>query len=131
MPGIPQFDRASLARLRRLMTRLARKQTRMPMRDLVALGSEALPGQWRIDLDASQTLGMPLLLHAGGPSPALARLGRREREVAALIADGLSNKIIADRLGLTVGTVKDYVHRVLVKTGLSNRAAIAAAVSGR
>lgn len=113
-----------------LVKRLAQKQKKVPMRVLMALAEAELPGQWRIDVGASETLGMPLLLHAAGPSPALAKLGRREREIVTLIAEGLANKQIADRLGLTVGTVKDYVHRILVKTRLPNRAAVAAALNG-
>ena len=54
-------------------------------------------------------------------------LTRREREVAVLIADGLSNKQIARRLRITLGTVKHYVHQILEKTGLRGRVAIAQA----
>jgi DNA-binding NarL/FixJ family response regulator len=56
----------------------------------------------------------------------------REREVAACVgAKGLTNQQIADRLCLTTATVKDHVHSILNKTGLSNRAAIAAAWNGQ
>jgi DNA-binding NarL/FixJ family response regulator len=54
----------------------------------------------------------------------------REREVAALVAEGLSNKQIAARLFISLATVKDHVHRILKKTGLPNRAAVAAACVG-
>jgi DNA-binding NarL/FixJ family response regulator len=56
-----------------------------------------------------------------------AALTAREREVAALVAAGLSNKEIATELVLSVGTVKDHVHCILRKSGLANRAAVAAA----
>ncbi len=65
-------------------------------------------------------------------SPALrdpradARLTRREREVIELIAAGLSNKEIADRLHLTSHTVKSHVHTVLEKLGLRTRLEVAA-----
>jgi len=130
MPGIPRFDEASLASLRLLVKRLSREHKTVPVRDLIALAEVELPGRWRIDIGASKILGMPLLLHAAAPAPVLARLSRRERDVAELIAEGLGNKQIAGRLGLSLGTVKDYVHHILKKTGLSNRAAIAAALSG-
>jgi hypothetical protein len=49
-----------------------------------------------------------------------------------LTADGLGNQQIVRRLSLAVTTVKDHVHRILTKTGLPNRAAVAAVYrSGR
>ena len=59
------------------------------------------------------------------PSPALAALTPREFEVAGLVAAGLANKEIAARLGVKTSTAKEHVHRILVKTELPNRAAIA------
>jgi two-component system, NarL family, response regulator LiaR len=50
----------------------------------------------------------------------------REREVLALVADGLSNKDIADRLTLSVGTVRLHVSNVLAKLGAPNRTTAAA-----
>jgi DNA-binding CsgD family transcriptional regulator len=47
--------------------------------------------------------------------------------VAACVASGLPNREIAARLWLATATVKDHVHRILTKTGLPNRKAIAAA----
>ena len=55
-----------------------------------------------------------------------ARLTRREREVIELIADGLSNKEIADRLHIATHTVKSHVHAVLEKLGLHTRLEVAA-----
>ncbi len=45
----------------------------------------------------------------------------REREIAALIADGLSNKQIARRLSIELATVKNHVHNILGKLGVSRR----------
>lgn len=50
-----------------------------------------------------------------------ARLTRREREVADLAADGLSNKLIARRLHIEVATAKCHVHNVLEKLKLQRR----------
>jgi DNA-binding NarL/FixJ family response regulator len=51
---------------------------------------------------------------------------RREREVIALIGEGLSNKEIAGRLNIAVHTVKSHMHNVLEKLALHSRLQIAA-----
>jgi two-component system NarL family response regulator len=45
----------------------------------------------------------------------------REREVLDLIAEGLTNKEIAERLYIEVGTVKNHVHSILQKLDVSSR----------
>jgi DNA-binding NarL/FixJ family response regulator len=54
--------------------------------------------------------------------PALADLTPRETEVFKLVAEGMSNAEIADRLVLSDQTVKTHVSRVLTKLGLRDRA---------
>ncbi len=51
----------------------------------------------------------------------LARLSPREYEVLKLLATGLSNKEIAARLGVVVGTVKIHVANIFSKLGVSDR----------
>jgi DNA-binding NarL/FixJ family response regulator len=51
----------------------------------------------------------------------LALLTYRERAVLRLIGEGLSNRVIGERLGLAVGTVKNLVSQMLIKLGLENR----------
>ena len=59
---------------------------------------------------------------AGAPSRA--GLTLRERQLIALIGEGLTNKEIAARLHLSEQTVKNHVHRILRKTGSSNRTSL-------
>jgi DNA-binding NarL/FixJ family response regulator len=48
-------------------------------------------------------------------------LSDREREILRLLAQGLSNREIADRLSLAQGTVKNYVTTILQKLGARDR----------
>ena len=57
---------------------------------------------------------------------AAVRMTSRERQVIGLIADGLSNKEIADRLHLATHTVKSHVHNILEKLTLHTRLEVAA-----
>jgi predicted ATPase/class 3 adenylate cyclase/DNA-binding CsgD family transcriptional regulator len=59
------------------------------------------------------------------------RLSERELEVAALIAHGLTNKQIAERLFIATGTVERHVANILGKLDMSNRAQVAAWVAER
>jgi DNA-binding NarL/FixJ family response regulator len=54
----------------------------------------------------------------GGESDQLAALSEREREVLALMAEGLTNAAIAERLVLTQRTVEGHVRSVLMKLDL-------------
>ena len=58
---------------------------------------------------------------------ATGRLSSREREVLALIAEGLSNKQIAERLVISQGTVIRHVANIFAKLGVNNRTAAARA----
>lgn len=53
-------------------------------------------------------------------------LSPRERQVATLVADGLSNREIAARLVISERTAQNHVQHVLTKLGFANRAQIAA-----
>jgi DNA-binding NarL/FixJ family response regulator len=48
-------------------------------------------------------------------------LSPREREVALLVARGLTNKEVACELGLSEGTVKIHLHNIFAKLGAKSR----------
>lgn len=54
-----------------------------------------------------------------------AQMTKREREVIVLIAEGMSNKEIAQRLNLSTYTVKSHIHNILEKMALHSRLEIA------
>jgi len=69
-----------------------------------------------------QLLAQPAQTSATGDSEAFAGLTDREREVVALVAQGLSNDEIAARLVLSPLTVKTHVNRAMTKVGARDRA---------
>jgi DNA-binding NarL/FixJ family response regulator len=54
-----------------------------------------------------------------------ARMTKRERQVIELVADGATNKEIAQKLHLSPFTVKSHVHNILEKLALTTRVQIA------
>jgi LuxR family transcriptional regulator, maltose regulon positive regulatory protein len=62
---------------------------------------------------------------SGPPVNALNQLSKREREVLGLLADGLTNRGIAERLVVSEHTVHRHVTSILRKTGCPSRAAAA------
>ena len=51
----------------------------------------------------------------------VSRLSKREREVAQLVAAGLSNRGVSEKLGLSGHTVKNYMFSIFEKLGISTR----------
>ena len=92
----------------------ARKATGGAARKLLDEGS-------RLTLDEAMALGLSEAPEGGAPSS----LTRRESEVAALIARGLTNREIAGQLYLSVRTVEVHVARILTKLGFRNRTELA------
>jgi DNA-binding NarL/FixJ family response regulator len=60
------------------------------------------------------------------PSPVLAELTEREREITRLVAEGLTNSEIAGRLVISPLTAKTHVSNILRKLGCRDRAALVA-----
>jgi DNA-binding NarL/FixJ family response regulator len=56
-----------------------------------------------------------------GPKKQTEQITMPERDVIRCLADGLSNRQIAERMNYSVGTVKSYVHNIFEKLQVSNR----------
>jgi DNA-binding NarL/FixJ family response regulator len=61
----------------------------------------------------------------GARSDGIGALTRRERQVAELVAGGLTNRRIAERLVLSEKTVETHLSRILAKLGVASRVAVA------
>jgi len=69
------------------------------------------------------------LRHGAKEDPKLSQLTDQERVIVGHIADGLTNRQIAEEMFLAEKTVKNYVSTVLAKMGMSNRSEAAAYVA--
>ena len=93
----------------------------MPREELI--GAVRAAGQGATVLDpgvVAQIAGNPGLDQDGAGS-----LTGREREIATLVADGLSNKAIAGRLGLSTRTVEGHLNHVFTKLAVTSRTELA------
>lgn len=72
----------------------------------------------------ARSVDAPRLVTAtqGADSVETTVLTNREREILALLADGLGNKQIAARLGISTNTVKTHLELLFDKLGVSSRA---------
>jgi len=94
-----------------------------PGAELAAASVAVASGLVALDLDALQAL-----LARGAPRE-VGVLSPRERQVLDLVADGLSNKLIAEKLGMSEHTAKFHVRSLLDKLGADTRTeAVAQAV---
>ncbi len=96
--------------------------------DLVANIRRVGAGESLLDPDMTERLFERL---RSGPKedPLLSRLTSQERLIVSHIADGLTNKQIAEEMFLAEKTVKNYVSNLLAKMGMSRRSEAAAYVA--
>jgi two-component system nitrate/nitrite response regulator NarL len=80
--------------------------------------------KWIEKVLATRALDQLLARRAGERDLAEA-LTRRELDVARLVAQGFSNKVVAAKLSITEGTVKLHVHHVYEKLRIDGRLALA------
>ncbi|MCZ9346510.1 response regulator transcription factor [Streptomyces sp. TRM76130] len=91
--------------------------------DLVSAVRTVAAGRSLLDPSATARL-MARLRHGPDPEPepdALPGLTEREREILALIGEGLTNRQIGKRLYLAEKTVKNHISRLLAKLGVERR----------
>ena len=58
-------------------------------------------------------------------------LSDRQRQIITSLCDGLSNREIAEKLGVTEGTVKIHLHTIYGKLGVRSRSELVSALAGR
>jgi two-component system nitrate/nitrite response regulator NarL len=90
----------------------------------VALGADVVPPALTGTL-LSHIVQQAAIRHVPGVAEAV-RMTKREKEIMNLIAEGMSNKEIAQRLNIATYTVKSHVHNILEKLALHSRLQIAA-----
>jgi DNA-binding NarL/FixJ family response regulator len=73
--------------------------------------------QLKYALDALSAVAVPQIVDAGG-SPLLSK---REQQVVQYVAEGYSNREVAERLKLSEHTIKNYLFHIFDKLGLSSR----------
>ena len=87
-------------------------------RDLAAAIRSAHAGKMTLSPEAAQ-----ILVQSKYQNPEFEELTEREREVLKLMVDGLNNAEIAERLVISLSTVKYHISNILGKLGVENRVA--------
>ena len=119
------LDTEARAQIRSLLDAVRERPTELPASLLVRLAGRPM----RVSVDRKGP--DPVVYVTPRPDRRFDELTPREYEVATLVAAGFSNRQVAGALGISIGTVKDHVHAVLVKTDLVSRSEVAACWYGR
>ncbi|MBP5281587.1 MAG: response regulator transcription factor [Lachnospiraceae bacterium] len=81
-------------------------------------------------LDPKVMMRLTALMNTNKTVDLCEEMTEREREIASLLAEGLTNRQIADKLYVSEGTVKNYVSSIYDKTGIHDRVKLVVALSG-
>ncbi|HTZ09350.1 MAG TPA: response regulator transcription factor [Acidimicrobiales bacterium] len=90
----------------------------MPRDELINAVRAAGLGTTVLDAAVSSHLTRPARASSGGD---VASLTTRERQVVELVADGLANKTIAARLGISARTIEGHLNHIFAKLGVASR----------
>jgi DNA-binding NarL/FixJ family response regulator len=90
-------------------------------RQLLRVLRDVAAGETPLDQRVMRRVVDKLLRAHAGASPVERALTKREMEIVRLVAAGLRNKQIADRLSITEGTVKIHMHTIFEKLGVASR----------
>jgi two-component system nitrate/nitrite response regulator NarL len=141
MPGLSGLEILAIANAEKLSTRLVFFSESVEDRDLVTAAGAygVLPKDMALERLVQSLLQvadgrklLPLrsdqLMSRDKGNIAIAEnaLTDRERQIIALVCEGLSNKEIARRLNIADGTIKVHLHNVFQKLEISNRTLLAA-----
>ena len=80
-------------------------------------------------LDPKVMLRLTALMNKNKTVDLYEEMTEREREIATLLAEGLTNRQIADKLYISEGTVKNYISSIYDKTGIHDRVKLVVALS--
>ena len=81
-------------------------------------------------LDPKVMMRLTALMNKNKTVDLCEEMTEREREIATLLAEGLTNRQIADKLYVSEGTVKNYVSSIYDKTGIHDRVKLVVALAG-
>ncbi len=107
-----------------LLDEIAADPTRLPVAEVARVHASGH------DVEIDRSGAAPIVYVTPRPDIRLDALSPREREVAMLAVGGYSNQQIAVALFISVATVKDHMHAILGKTGMSSRSQLIAAWYG-
>lgn len=97
-----------------------------PRDEIVAAIQRTAKGETAVSGQVTETL-YRVVQHGTPKDSTLAeKLNEREREILSLLANGLSNAEIAERMHLAEGTIRNYVSTIFTKLDVSDRTQAAA-----
>jgi DNA-binding CsgD family transcriptional regulator len=123
--GLPPFEHEARYALAKVLARQGRPEDRAEALVLAADAARAAAdiGMGPLRADAA---GLTDRLRGSAGRSGPPGLTRRERQIAALVARGLTNRQIADLLHVAERTAENHVQHILTKLGCQNRTQIAA-----